>query len=153
MPDYSELKQSVIAACENLISARLESYEQEAESLKESAQGESKSSAGDKHETSREHIQRERELIAQRIHEAKSQLSELQKAAQPKSLKHIDQGSLVFSEMGYFFIGVALGFVNVGDIKVACVSIASPIGIAMRGKNPGETFQINGKTVEIHASN
>ena len=58
-------------------------------------------------------------------------------------------GSLVECSNGLFFVGIGLGKIEVGDDHVFCISIGSPLGIAILKKSEKELFTVNGREFEI----
>lgn len=110
-------------------------------SIQLSANNETKSSAGDKYETGRAMAQLEIEKIAGLLHGKERSLMFVA-GLSLDYMADVRPGSLVETSMGWFYIGVNGGEVSADDETVRCISPASPLAIAMRGKKTGETFRL-----------
>lgn len=144
-----KIKNEVKIACEKILLARILELKQAENSAKESAATETKSSAGDKHETARELIHQERELVSRQINEADAQLAELNAIQENKSIDSISKGCIINTSIGYFFLGISLGFVKIDDLRIACISTSSPIGNLLLGKKLNDSFQFQGREIKI----
>ncbi len=143
------LKEECIKSCELILNNKEAELLSSENSARQSAAAESKSSAGDKHETARELIHQEREIITQRLNELYKQRNELDAAKSGGLSDRARQGSLLHTSIGYFFLGPALGFVKVGDTRIACVSISSPIGMILLGKKSGSSVVFRTQPIRI----
>ncbi|KIC63773.1 hypothetical protein [Chryseobacterium taiwanense] len=101
-----------------------------------------KSSMGDKYETGREMLQQEINNLTRQLNEALSQQALLQKITSEPSLK-VQNGALVKTDKGLFYVSVSMGEIIVESQKIMTVSIESPLIKAMLGKKEKETFSIN----------
>lgn len=144
-----ELKSKVINACHLIIHERLAAFEVTERSAQESAANDTKSSMGDKHETSREILQQEREMNGRRIAEALRQKEELERILPDVQFSMIQIGALAETSLGWFFFSTALGFVHVDHVKVAVISMASPIGQSLKGMKAGDSIMFQGKPILI----
>lgn len=146
-------KSALLETCLSILMKRIEEFQLTERSAQESAAGDTKSSMGDKHETSRELLQQEREMNGRRMAEALRQKEELERILPDAQFTHIQTGALAETSLGWFFFSTALGFVPVGTEKVAVVSMASPIGQALKGKASGESVSFQGKALLIKQIN
>jgi transcription elongation GreA/GreB family factor len=146
-----KLKEQVKSACQELLKHRIDSFIADEKSAKASAESDTKSSAGDKHETAREMVQQEREMIGKRISEAEKQLGELMKIIETDSSNTIQAGSLIYCTLGWMYLSISLGSIMIGDQKVNIVSMDSPVGKLLKGKNIGDTIELNGKRIIIES--
>jgi transcription elongation GreA/GreB family factor len=146
-----KLKEQVKSACLGLLKHRIDSFLADEKSAKASAESDTKSSAGDKHETAREMVQQEREMIGKRISEAEKQLGELMKIIETDSSNTIQAGSLIYCTLGWMYLSISLGSIMIGDQKVNIVSMDSPVGKLLKGKNIGDTIELNGKRIIIES--
>jgi transcription elongation GreA/GreB family factor len=146
-----KLKEQVKSACQELLKHRIDSFIADEKSAKASAESDTKSSAGDKHETAREMVQQEREMIGRRISEAEKQLGELMKIIETDSSNTIQAGSLIYCTLGWMYLSISLGSIMIGDQKVNIVSMDSPVGKLLKGKNIGDTIELNGKRIIIES--
>lgn len=142
-------KQKVILISYQLILDKLNEFEVTERSAQESAANDTKSSMGDKHETSREILQQEREMNGRRMAESIRQKEEIERILPNHEFTQIQSGTLAETSLGWFFFSTALGFVHVDNAKVAVISMASPIGQALKGLKAGESIMFQGKPILI----
>lgn len=142
-------KEVVYNAIQELLDEKMRGLTNQIKENKNNLAAESKSTAGDKHNTSRAMMHLEEEKIS-------NQLLSLKKYKQvlvqinPKLLhKKVDLGSLVETNKGWLFIGIPLSWIEVEGNKVMCLSLASPIGQALKGKAPGDSVVFNQQKWEI----
>lgn len=102
-------KTDFIADLIQRISSQTNDLKDELHSLDAEIANETKSSAGDKFETSREMMSQSRQGISSRIDVFKEQLYFLNQIQASSSFKKVSSGSLVETNEGYFFFGLALG--------------------------------------------
>jgi transcription elongation GreA/GreB family factor len=60
-------------------------------------------------------------------------------------------GALVETTMGYFFVSIGAGIIDLDTIKFMTISPQAPIGRLILGKTTDETFEFRGKTHKIIA--
>lgn len=101
-----------------------------------------KSSMGDKYETGREMLQQEINNLTRQLNETLNQQALLQKIISEPSLK-VQNGALVKTDKGLFYVSVSLGEIILDNQKIMTVSIESPLIKAMLGKKEKEVFAIN----------
>lgn len=101
-----------------------------------------KSSMGDKYETGREMLQQEINNLTRQLNETLNQQALLQKITSESSLK-VQNGALVKTDKGLFYVSVSLGEIILDNQKIMTVSVESPLIKAMSGKKEKETFTIN----------
>jgi hypothetical protein len=142
-------KQKVIERSYQHILDKLNEFEVTERSAQESASNDTKSSMGDKHETSREILQQEREMNGRRMAESIRQKEEIERILPNHEFTQIQSGTLAETGLGWFFFSTALGFVHVDNVKVAVVSMASPIGQSLKGMKAGDTILFQGKSILI----
>ena len=58
---------------------------------------------------------------------------------------YVRLGSLVYTNIGTYFISISIGQVTVGKTGYYCVALHSPIGQLLSGKKKGDSFEFNGK--------
>lgn len=142
-------KQVVYQAVSNEINQKIEGIKKALLNHKEGLNAESKSSAGDKHNTSRAMMHLEEEKLSKQL----SQYLLLKKvlfSINPEgSTKEITLGSLVNTNRGWVFLSIALGQLKVDAENVMVISLASPIGAAMKGLKAGSSFVFNQINWEI----
>lgn len=109
-----------------------------------------KSSVGDKHETSRSMIQLEMEKLGQQGLEAEKILKSILQI-KSTSTKEVQSGSLIQLNNEYFFVGVGLGKINFMEQSVFCLSMMSPLGKHLLGKQMNDSISFNQKTMTINS--
>lgn len=107
-----------------------------------------KSSMGDKYETGREMLQQEINNLQRQLNEVLSQQAVLQKITFDPSEK-VQNGALVKTNKGLFFISVSMGEFVFENRKIMTVSVESPLVKAMFGKKMGDNFTINNINQDI----
>ncbi len=115
----------------------------------DAAAEDSKSSAGDKHETATAMAQLEQEKLTHQINEF-LQLQEILTKLNP-SIKHrkIEQGSLIETTNGWYYLSIGLGAVIYNTTTIFCMNPLAPIGQLLKGKKAGDNIMFNGKTTAV----
>lgn len=137
-------KQKLIQVCSDYLKDKINSLNTIINEVTESSNSESKSSAGDKHETSKAMMQLEIEKLGAQLKEAELQLAEFEKINFNKTFQGIEQGSLVETNKGCFFIASSIGKINVDDKKVFVISGKSPLAVAFAGRQQKDSLSFNG---------
>lgn len=143
-------KQKIYSACLEVLEKKIANLRESFQSLSEAANNETKSSAGDKHETSRVMMQLEQEKIGKQINEAMALRKELLEIDMNKSNTGICKGSLVKTNKGFLFVGAGLGKVSVDGEMFITVSVQSPLGMKLLGKEKGDVVEMNGTKYHIN---
>ena len=112
------------------------------------ANKETKSSAGDKYETGRSMMQLEKEKFAQQHDRVSKQLEIVQKLDLGVH-NEIQEGSLVDTNIGLFFISVGMEPFDLGDTTITCLSLFTPIGEALDGLEEGDVVDFRDQEIEI----
>lgn len=112
--------------------------------LEEGSESDSKSSAGDKHETARAMMQIEQGKLSKQLNEALEQKVVLEKINAGVSSPQITSGSLVITNKGFLFIGIALGKIVVDEKPVIVLSPQSPLGLKLLGLKVNDATEIMG---------
>jgi transcription elongation GreA/GreB family factor len=119
--------------------------------LMESNQQEGKSSAGDKHETSAAMVHLELEQMAKQRSEFQKQQEELLRF-KPKdnaSSGVVRMGSLVQTNLCWYYLITSMGKVGWDDEVVFVLSGLSPLGSSLMGKKVGDVIFRDGKNIPI----
>ena len=140
---------SVLAALEAHLLQSLERAQSQVASLQESLTTESKSTAGNKHETGRAMIQQALEQAVLAQNRASEHLVGFRKITAGSPSQVVAPGSLVYTTKGWFFIGMALGKVPVAERHVFGVSLASPVGQALKGAAAGDLVPFQAEKIEV----
>ena len=142
--DKKEVHQQAL----KLVQVKLAELEAHYRDLQEGQSSNSKSTAGDKHDTEREMVQAELNNYSRQIQAQKQNLNSL-KSIDPTRKQKVEQGALVQTENGWFYISIPLGKLEFENQKLWLISLASPMGQAINGKKTGEKFELNGVKQEI----
>jgi|TARA_B110000090_G_C13175819_1_gene367260 transcription elongation GreA/GreB family factor len=141
-------KEAVISAIQESIGEQIGDYILELNSVNEEIGKETKSSAGDKFETSREMMNQEVSRLEERIAYLKKQLNSLQQLSQRKS-SSIENGSLVNTNHGVFFFGIAFGKLESQGSTIMGLSLNSPLGKIMTDKKEGDSLTFMNRNYSI----
>lgn len=142
-------RKTLLALCRAALAARKGGYLRELESLDEAAAGETKSSAGDKYETAREMIAQTRALMARNLAETEAGLRALDRMESAAPGSKVGFGTLVETSLGWYLVGVSLGELESGGKVVRTLTMASPLGEALRGREAGESVPWREGALEI----
>lgn len=156
------LKENLYKQCENFVNKRLQNVEAIISSNKKALQSETKSSAGDKHETGRAMLQLEMEKAGQQlfgIKEMQEILANLlqvqtkslkeQKNSSLKTHKKAHLGSIIYTEKATYFLAISCGQITIENQNYFAISVSSPIGSLLLGKEENDTVFFNGKAIKI----
>jgi transcription elongation GreA/GreB family factor len=147
-----KLKAQVHQHCLSILNQKIETGKKTMDQFQEAANSETKSTAGDKHETARAMMQADREKAAMQLSSTLKMKPLLTKLNPDTEQKTIALGSLVNTDLGFIYVAIPLGRVEVAGVQIMVVSAISPIGHAMLGKGEGDDFTVNGKHHTIIAA-
>ena len=139
------LKEQLYQQCLNYVQQRMEAAELGIKEAQQAAADDTKSSAGDKYETGREMAQQETNRNMAQLTEANKLKVALTAINPARTYKQVDNGSLVITNNGKFYIAISAGTLTVNGEQYFAISQASPIGIKIRGLKAGDEFSLNGK--------
>jgi transcription elongation GreA/GreB family factor len=142
-------KHRALAFCRAALLARRDGYRRELASLDEAAAGETKSSAGDKYETAREMIAQSRRLIDANLAEVDAALAALERMSAAPAQALCGFGSLAETSQGWLLLGASLGEVEVDGATVRTLSLASPLGQALKGRGAGDKIPWRGGELSL----
>jgi transcription elongation GreA/GreB family factor len=142
----SAIKMQLYNLCCNYVQRRIDAAQEAIQSAQQSAGEDTKSSAGDKYETGREMMQQETNRNMAQLTEAnKLKVALNYVGANNIPNGAVQQGSLVITNNGKFYIAISAGVLTYNNETYFAVSMASPIGMQLTGKKPGDTFSLNKK--------
>jgi transcription elongation GreA/GreB family factor len=107
-----------------------------------------KSSAGDKHETERAMAQLQQEQLTVQINQLLDMLQVVKKLPENEH-NVIQQGSLVETNRGWFYIATAIGKLNVDNLLVMIISAQAPLAVQLNGKKINDCIQVNGQAFQV----
>jgi transcription elongation GreA/GreB family factor len=141
----STLKQQVYAQLLAAIEEKIKHYDSIIRDLSNSASNETKSTAGDKHETALAMLQAEQSRMATHLYEAIEAKTKLMSIDISRPKDKVQVGNLVSTDIGVYFIGIALPKVEVDGVAVFAISPQSPLAMQLMGKEVNDTVLVNGK--------
>lgn len=139
------LKEQVYRRCCTSVEERIDLLREAIAVAQSSANEETKSSAGDKYETGRAMMQLEMEKYNEQLSEALRIKQVLSQLALNSAAGTVQNGSLVCTDQGNFFISVSAGQFSIEGKTVYAISSVSPIGGILLGRKAGDTFEFRGK--------
>ena len=142
-------KEHVHAACLEELNNSIIFFQKALNDLKDGAQNDAKSSAGDKHETSLSMMQIEQEKIRKQLKEVQEMKASLDKLNPHVVSRKINLGSLIKTNIGYFYIAVALGKLKLDQLELYVMSPQSPMAIKFIGLSVHDEFEMNSKKIVI----
>jgi len=144
-------KEKVYSAFLDSITRQVTDYQKNLDDLAESAANETKSTAGDKHETALAMLQIEQRNIKGRLAEAQEKKKLLEKISPVVSSLVVVKGSLVQTNLGYFYLSVALGKIEVERTSIMAISPVSPLGSKLLGLKMGDKVDLNANAYFIQS--
>jgi transcription elongation GreA/GreB family factor len=144
-----EIKEALFRQCEAFANKRLQTVEAVIYSNQLALQSETKSSAGDKHETGRAMLQLEMEKAGQQLAGIMQMKEILAKVDLVKTAKNVRLGSIIFTKKVNYFLSISAGQLVVADKIYFAVSVSSPIGKLLLGKQENEEITFNGMLYKV----
>ena len=145
-----KIKEALFEQCEVFVNKRLYNIENVISSNQKALQSETKSSAGDKHETGRAMLQLEIEKAGQQLAGITQMKAVLSKIDVSKTSKNACLGSVIITDKARYFLSISAGQLVVVDKSYFAISVASPIGKLLLGKQEKEVISFNGITNVIN---
>lgn len=145
----ADIKEKLHRACVEYVEERIASAQQAITAARESANDDTKSSAGDKFETGREMMQQEIDRNRKQLEESQRLKLVLEKIDPLKQTDVIQNGALVTTNLGKFYISISRGQILVDDTIYFAVSSVSPIGLKLMKQREGFEFDFNGKPLRV----
>jgi len=133
-------KAQVLDAFRHSLETRVDEANHELSLLDDAAAGETKSSAGDKYETAREMIAQARSMQSRLRNEAQLGLDWLARQDLSLARETIGPGCVVSTPQGTYLVGILTDSVKTSDGQVQGITMASPLGQALRGRRAGESI-------------
>lgn len=144
-----EIKQQLFQLCTEQITQRINDAETAIAEARKASENDTKSSAGDKYETGRAMMQQEIDLNSRQLLEARKMQAQLQQIKTDTTQQAAQTGSLVETDHGDFYLAVSVGALFIGTKRYYAISLASPMGLQLKGKKAGETFKLNNQDFKI----
>lgn len=145
----TNIKQELHSLCLASIEQSITEIEAAIAERREAMRNETKSSMGDKYETTREMLQQDINMSMERLSKVKQDHATLQRVDAASSQVIVNEGSLVLTNNGNFYLSVSAGKFKVDGQLYYAISITSPIGQQLKGKQQGEVFSLNSRSYKI----
>ncbi len=147
---YSMLTREIaIRICLESIDERMNFIQGQMNELAKGIENEGKSSAGNKHETSISMMQLEQEKLGEQIQLVMEQKNQLSRLLSLEPTTKAGNGRLIITNHGNYFLAASLGKMSWEIEEFFTLSIQSPFGKILVGKEKGDTFNFNGKNYSI----
>jgi transcription elongation GreA/GreB family factor len=144
-------KTALIAHLTDQLREKLSTCEEAITSTRAAFASDTKSSAGDKHEVGRAMVQQELDKLEEQRAKLIALQQELARVPLDRVYTQVAFGSLVITDQGSYFIAIGLGAVEVETGTCYAISLASPIGQALKDKRVGDVLEFNGRRITIEA--
>jgi hypothetical protein len=149
LADMSGIKQQLYDQCIAYVQSRMAAAEDAYKDAEKASNDDTKSSAGDKYETGRAMMQQEKDRNTMQVNEANKLMITLNLISTKGTSKTAENGSLVITNNGKFYLAISAGNLTINDESYFAVSPASPIGMKLKGLKMGDEFILNGKGYKI----
>ena len=137
----NSIKQNIKSEVLRQLGLKIKDISNAVKSLTDSRDADTKSSAGDKHETSRAKIQTEIDQLSKQLFNAQKQKNDLLNIDTYHTNSVANVGSLVETNKGYFYISIGWGRIQMQNENYFVISLGSPIGMLLKNKKKGDSFQ------------
>ena len=142
-------KEKVFKCCMNELNSRIQEASLAVESAQQASNSETKSSAGDKYETGRAMAQLEKERHARVLASLEDDLNSLLSVGIRPPQLNVQEGSLVYTNRGIYFIVFGFGAVKVDDLNIYVISVLSPIGQTLLDLEVEDEEDFRGSMIEV----
>lgn len=142
-------KNKVYNHCFNILEDRISTITNNLDRLMESKQNETKSSAGDKYETGMAMIQNEEDLFKRQLADTSKIMAQFSHIDASKVCSIVEPGAMVKLPAGWFYVSAGMGKIEVDDNPVFCISLQSPIGMAIKHKKVTDIVSFNNQKFTI----
>jgi transcription elongation GreA/GreB family factor len=139
----NHLKKRILTNIDLHLNQKLKDLNVMMQDLHEASKNETKSTVGDKHETSKAMMHLEQEKLGNQIKEIELQLKEFNAVNFDTHSNQVVVGSLVETNLGYFFIATAIGKIQIDNLFVFAISNKSPLGSKFLGLKPNDSIEFN----------
>lgn len=142
-------KHALLVHLNTLLDRSIHALKAELATTLDARNSDTKSSAGDKHEVGRAMVQQELDQLEAQLAKTQAMQQELARVPLDRNCDRVAFGSLVTTDQGCYFIAIGLGAVEVNGETCYVISLASPIGQALKDKRVGEVLDFNGKRITV----
>jgi hypothetical protein len=132
-------KQKLKDSCFEKLYSQISEFQELINEVQTASNNETKSTAGDKHDTARAQAQIEVERLSKQLAIMKQMQSDLSKINTERS-KKIALGSFIKTNVGNFYVSVALGKMYCEEFEFFAISDNSPLFLNFKGLVVGDEF-------------
>ena len=143
------IKQQLYQKCQEFVKGKLQTIEKTIQSNMHALNSETKSSAGDKHETGRAMLQLEMEKAGQQLKVVNEMQQQLDRIDLKTNSNLVRLGSVVLTDQMNYFISVSAGQVKIESKSFFAISLNSPIGELLLGKEEGDAILFRDQKIKI----
>ena len=143
------IKISLHKECIDRLSERIKGIRDALTDAQQAANQETKSSAGDKHETGRAMMQLETEKLHAQLEQALIDQDKLNRIDPESVTTKTGEGSLLLTDHLNLYFSISTGKIEVDGVEYVTLSINSPLGMAARGCQAGDSFTFRGQQYTI----
>ena len=142
-------KEKIVEKAKEILEGKIAEIEKAIFNVQNAANEESKSSMGDKYETGRAMAQNDRAMLEVQKGEFLNDKSVLENINFNQVSVNIRPGSIVETSIGIFLLSISLGKIDIDGKSIMLISVKSPIGTLLLGKNKSDKLNLNGKLIEV----
>lgn len=143
--DLRSMKISLHKECVQLAKEKVQKAREILKEFQDAANEETKNTAGDKYETARAMLHLEQEKASHQMEEAIKLKDSLDLINPELFSNEIKFGSLIKTNLGYFYIAASIGKVKLDMLELFVISSVSPLGALFIGKKKGDYVELNGR--------
>jgi len=149
MSNTKSIKEQICIHLNEQLDRKIEVLINTIDSAKESRDNDTKSSAGDKYETGRAMMHIEVEKHEVQLSKTLKLKNDLSRISLKKEHRKVDYGSLIKTDKGIYFISIGIGKIEVDNTIVYAISLNSPLGKQLKGKEKEDEVQFQGREFRI----
>jgi hypothetical protein len=146
----STLKISLWTKAQEILVTHIKEVQYQLLELQEASDGEDKNSAGDKYEVGREIINQSRELLDKQL-ESYRRMQNMLKTVAMSDADKVQEGSLIKLPLGFIWVSVPLGKIEMEGVSYQLVSKDSPLIQALWELKAGDSGTFRDKKIKIEA--
>lgn len=144
----TEVKSALMNKAKEILQNQVKDIDYQLKQLIMDGAKEGKSSAGDKYETQGEMIKQSRDLLDIQLERTKRMLAYAMNIP-IREHSSVQEGVLIKIPMGWIFVSVSLGKVEMDGQEYHFVSMDSPIFTALKDKRIGDKVLFRGKKIVV----
>lgn len=148
LPDASAWKGKLQSSALAVVQEKMDDLNSQLAALQEASRSETKSSAGDKYETGRESINQSRNMLEKQWVLVKQWDGLLRKIGN-KPQTEVCEGALIELNLGWIWVAVSLGKLELEGREIQLVSVNSPLIQSLIGKKRGDMSNFRGQEIKI----